>query len=780
MTSPPTEAQLALVMAKHDPEDSRLMAEVERSLQCLQTAVFDSNGLRKFKDTIEWLTGFVREATESTTAIPKPLKLLHPHLETLADVFERRKTGDEETDRKFADLLSAVAMVDPAEATVRSLQFKLKGHFRRPEDLGSWGLEYQRHISAQIVRVWNKESCPTDDTSPELLAELIESLVNVLVARSGEIEACDLLLELGPSKLDLLRPHLNAHNYDRVCQYVLRCAGFTLSPEDEEILTWVADVLTTFGAHCRALRVALKLGVPAAEVGFLQKLLTSNRVDGVLRKQLVLLWVWNRGPLLEQKLPDSCHEADDGVSFTKVANNTILWEKMRSAALSLHLQDQVHSAQVFKGCSDLKQFMTMLNLGGVAVRIDMDRRTLAKSVAYAFANAGFGDGADDGFIESTLLSQRKRNLMCATAGLGLVHLWDLDQGVVAVDKVLKHPASKDDFRKAGALLALGLLGTRVHDVKQRALADLRQGAEAASTTSAAVRIGALLGLGLAHAGSCTGEVIQVLTSVLKEKATGHEVLVSAAIALGLVCVGSGNLGVAKALASTLKDRLPRLKGVVAFDKYYLLAIGLVFFGWRDKEEQQREGVLSLLPEPQRSTAITFADCCANVGCGNVVKIQRIFHVLGIGLINMDGNDEAGPSEGVRRSLPVAEVDSCQSMLVMGLALLTMGDPVGTDMVSRSLGHVLSHSAQGQVKAAALSTLALMFASSPPHVDLLDTVVKYSHDDDPCVAASAILSLGIIGAGTKNPRLISTLKQLASFHLKDPHLLLAVQLAQSLL
>ena len=75
-------------------------------------------------------------------------------------------------------------------------------------------------------------------------------------------------------------------------------------------------------------------------------------------------------------------------------------------------------------------------------------------------------------------------------------------------------------------------------------------------------------------------------------------------------------------------------------------------------------------------------------------------------------------------------------------------------------------------------LALCLVSvSHPDLSIMDTLSKFSHDSDPEVAYSAILAMGIIGAGTNNARLGGLLRQLAQFYCKDPSALYVVRLAQ---
>lgn len=64
-------------------------------------------------------------------------------------------------------------------------------------------------------------------------------------------------------------------------------------------------------------------------------------------------------------------------------------------------------------------------------------------------------------------------------------------------------------------------------------------------------------------------------------------------------------------------------------------------------------------------------------------------------------------------------------------------------------------------------LALALVSpSNPQLNILEILSKYSHDSDADTARNAIFALGIVGAGTNNARLVTMLRQLASYHAKD--------------
>lgn len=99
------------------------------------------------------------------------------------------------------------------------------------------------------------------------------------------------------------------------------------------------------------------------------------------------------------------------------------------------------------------------------------------------------------------------------------------------------------------------------------------------------------------------------------------------------------------------------------------------------------------------------------------------------------------------------------------------------MCYRSLGHLLRYG-EPVIRRAVPLALA-MLSSSNPKLPILDTLSKFSHDNDSEVAANSIISMGIVGAGTNNARLAQMLRQLAIYHGKDPNNLFCVRLAQGL-
>ena len=89
-----------------------------------------------------------------------------------------------------------------------------------------------------------------------------------------------------------------------------------------------------------------------------------------------------------------------------------------------------------------------------------------------------------------------------------------------------------------------------------------------------------------------------------------------------------------------------------------------------------------------------------------------------------------------------------------------------------------HYGEPVIRKAIPLALGLLSASNP-QLPILDTLSKYSHDNDLQVALNAIFAMGIVGAGTNNAYLAQMLRQLAGYCHKEPDCLFIVRIAQGL-
>ena len=204
-------------------------------------------------------------------------------------------------------------------------------------------------------------------------------------------------------------------------------------------------------------------------------------------------------------------------------------------------------------------------------------------------------------------------------------------------------------------------------------------------------------------------------------------------------------------------------------------------------------MVQVIPEPFRQTAVTLVEVCAYAGTGNVLKIQQLLHICSEHYEQDKGEtekkdkkkddkkdgekkdgDKKGEDEKKEEEGPL-DLSGQQAVAVLGLGLISMGEDIGSEMLIRTLSHLMRYS-EPVIRRAVPLALALVSISNP-QMTILDTLSKFSHDADTEVAHNAIFGLGLLGAGTNNARLAAILRQLAQYHAKDSNNLFMVRVAQ---
>uniref|UniRef100_A0A0E0LZV6 26S proteasome non-ATPase regulatory subunit 2 homolog n=1 Tax=Oryza punctata TaxID=4537 RepID=A0A0E0LZV6_ORYPU len=379
--------------------------------------------------------------------------------------------------------------------------------------------------------------------------------------------------------------------------------------------------------------------------------------------------------------------------------------------------------------------------GATSSSLDSARQNLAATFVNAFVNAGFGqdklmtapsDSSGSGSSGNWLFKNKEHGKASAAASLGMILLWDSDSGLAQLDKYLH---SNDIHVVAGALLGIGIVSCGVKSDCDPAFALI---SEYFSRDESIIRIGAILGLGIAYAGSQKEEVRENLTAFLSDSQVPLEVLVFAAISLGLVFVGSCNEEIAQTIICVLMERSePELAEPII--RLLPVALGLLYLG-----------------KQIRNYCDVTLMSLAYAGTGNVLKVQKL---LGICSEHLEkGETHQGPA-------------------VLGISLIAMAEELGVEMAVRSLERLLQYGEQNIRRAVPLA-LGLLCISNPK-VNVMDAMSRLSHDADAEVSMAAIISLGLIGAGTNNARIAGMFRNLSSYYYKEAGHLFCVRIAQGL-
>jgi len=275
-------------------------------------------------------------------------------------------------------------------------------------------------------------------------------------------------------------------------------------------------------------------------------------------------------------------------------------------------------------------------------------------------------------------------------------------------------------------------------------------------TPSTMRIGAILGLGLAYAGTAREDLVEMLSEVL-ESDCEMDVLSITAYSLGLIFVGSCNADIAGTITDILLSRDSESLNH-PYTKFLCLGLGLLYLGQQSRAELTME-TLKVLEGPVARYVQFTVDTCAYAGTGDVLKIQEMLHACGEHLDEKENSD-------------------FQAVAVLGISLIALGEEIGSSMSLRAFNHLLQY---GEPVIRRTVPLALgLLSVSNPQLQVMDTLSKLSHDGDNDVAQGAILALGMIGAGTNNSRIAGLLRQLSAYYSKDPDHLFTIRIAQGLL
>lgn len=465
-------------IAFQSDEDKQLQEELKMLVERLQEENTDL-----YLPALEAMRSLIRASTTSMTSVPKPLKFMRPHYETMKEVY--KKMPDTVTRHTCADIISVLAMTMGTGKECLVYRFLCDQN----DQIGDWGHEYVRHLSGQISTHWNE----TSGNFRNRLIDLVKQIVPYNMAHNAEAEACDSLIEI--ERLDLLEDYVDESSYERVCLYLQGCVPYVADPENVTLLRTALNLSRKFNQYTQAMRLALMLN----DMTLIRQIFVECK-DSAIQKQLAYMLGRQQICLETRENGDS---STDDEELMEIMSNSHLNTHFLNLARELDIMEPKTPEDVYK--SHLENSRTTFG----SSQVDSARQNLAASFVNGFVNAGFGQDKllmEDG--NKWLYKNKEHGMMSATASLGLILLWDVDGGLTPIDKYLY---SAEDHIKSGALLACGIVNCGVRNEVDPALALLT---DYVHHTNSTMRIGAILGLGLAYAGSNRSAVIELLTPVL--------------------------------------------------------------------------------------------------------------------------------------------------------------------------------------------------------------------------------------------------------------------------
>ena len=234
------------------------------------------------------------------------------------------------------------------------------------------------------------------------------------------------------------------------------------------------------------------------------------------------------------------------------------------------------------------------------------------------------------------------------------------------------------------------------------------------------------------------------------------------------CLGTANGDAAAVISSRLMEATPaELDNPIA--RHLCLGLALLFLGQAGDAEIMI-GTLEVVSHDISKFAKGLLMGCAYAGTGNVLTVQKLLHICAE---HPQAEAEKVLDTGAPAISPTKYI--YQSAAVIGMALVTMGEELAVDMATRMVDHLLQYGDPAVRRAVPLA-LATIHVSDPAY-SVVDTLSKLSHDADVDTAMSAIMGLGLVGAGTNNSRIAGLLRQLTVFYEKEANPLFVTRLAQ---
>ncbi|KAM0323492.1 hypothetical protein ACHAQA_008772 [Verticillium albo-atrum] len=713
-------------------EDQQLKNELDMLVERLT-----ESDASLYKPALEAMKTSIKTSTSSMTAVPKPLKFLRPHYETMTKLQEDWPAGGDKT--SLADVLSVIGMTFSDEDRQDTLKYRL---LAPSSDISSWGHEYSRHLALEIGEVYGKRIVADEDTTD--LVDLALVLIPTFLRSNGEADAVDLMSEL--EIIEQLPNYVDENTYARVCLYMVSMVNLLTYPDNELFLKTAHDIYMTYKKYTQAMVLAIRLNdIDLIKADF------EKAQDPALKKQLAFLVARQRIWLeLPEEIIGDDQELQDSLANIKLS------EHFKSLGKELNILEPKTTEDIYKSHLESSRVAGMTNL-------DSARHNLAAAFVNGFVNAGFGNDKMmlvEGDKESWVWKTKGDGMMSTVASLGTLLQWDVEN---ALDKIDKYTYAQEPEIMAGAMLAIGITNAGVRLDSEPALALLGDNDKLRNPdTNPLVTTACLMGLGLSYAGSNKEDLLEILLPIITDSSVEMRISAMAALSCGLIFVGSSNPEVSEAIVTTLLDDERKDQLTSKWTRFLALGLGLLFFGRQEEVDVILE-TLKAVDHPMSKPTAVLAEICAWAGTGAVLKIQELLHICN------EHMEEAEEKKGDELT---------QAYAILGIALVAMGEDVGQEMVLRHFGHLM-HYGEPNIRRAVPLALGLISPSNP-QMKIYDTLSRYSHDNDSDVAINAIFAMGLLGAGTNNARLAQLLRQLASFYHRDQESLFMVRIAQGLL
>eukprot|EP01086_Lenisia_limosa_P017495 TRINITY_DN8744_c0_g1_i1.p1 TRINITY_DN8744_c0_g1~~TRINITY_DN8744_c0_g1_i1.p1 ORF type:complete len:733 (-),score=193.11 TRINITY_DN8744_c0_g1_i1:52-2019(-) len=407
---------------------------------------------------------------------------------------------------------------------------------------------------------------------------------------------------------------------------------------------------------------------------------------------------------------------------------------------------------------------------------------LGEAVVNGLVNTGLGGDklASEDENNKWLYKCKGDDRIAAVASLGMHYLWDFDNGLTALDKWMY---SEDADVRSGAHLAIGVMSTGCVNDCDPAFALLTTALDNENLTDNEM-ISCIAGLGIAYSGQRREDVSELLMKYMGSDIT-LKVAATASLALGMVNCGIGVGEASDTLLMTILDRGLDYDPESASKPEEDL----------DEEEKKKRKAEALAEHSSNPlllpSGMLFCAGLALMCYGHASALEGIMAALDAlpeevteiyaMVIEAISHTGSGEPELIQKFSKIAGDHETKGYVCQMAALccgfISMGNPLARDMTSRFADHFVQYLVREKTTPRCGVAVAMgLLHVSHPKIDIEESLGRLAHDHDKDVCRSAILSLGLMAAGTNNSRVSATLRGLAAFHYTRPSILHCIRIA----
>jgi 26S proteasome regulatory subunit N1 len=206
--------------------------------------------------------------------------------------------------------------------------------------------------------------------------------------------------------------------------------------------------------------------------------------------------------------------------------------------------------------------------------------------------------------------------------------------------------------------------------------------------SVSLKTSAIVGLGLAYAGSVREDLQALLLPQVADDKVSMEIASLAALALGFIYVGSGDGEISSTILQTLMERDAKQLDE-KWARFMALGLALLYVGHQDATDAIISALQAIEHESISSQAQVLVDMCAYAGTGNVLKVQQFLHLCDEHYAASKEDEKEEKKDGEEAEEKPAKDDTFQALAVIGIALVAMGEEIGAEMTIRQFNHLVS-------------------------------------------------------------------------------------------